>query len=409
MGNNISDTFYPDNPNRRNRANELYYDVQAIHMEFKELHETYERIMQNMEPQMNELLDVLGFRSVDEIVTAAEAILTGESLEKFREIQNRLDTMNKIDGVIAGVAAIVSLTSAALIGVLVVFSVITVATGGKALLAVGLILLLISLAVLLAGIIEGARIRDELRENIKQNFDARREGKLLLEQLRVLTYWSTLMNALILSIDVTKGRDWILSQFRMFGTLLEGPKAMYDAITIESIDKKLYELDNSRGSWMKEDPPSTYQTSTSPSFEYYWFETGNSLDPRFRPSIPQIPQFPTDGRTQKEGLAKIRLESISSESKSDSVSGIDDPLTLEMETTVSENSALVYLKKDEDYITLVDDGSKITTRRVVKDDAEYFAETNDYSASTKSGSVTLSDLSAAGEGGRIFYAAGHFE
>ncbi|PXF45969.1 hypothetical protein BWQ96_04282 [Gracilariopsis chorda] len=188
MGNTMSDMFYPDNPSRSRRAEELYSDIKGIQRTYDSLRKQFLRTADQMEPHLNEILKSLGFKSFEELTQAARQNMSPQALKEFEEIMSRMETNNRVDGIITGVAALMSLGGAAVVGVLVMIGTITAATGGAALIALGAVFAIFAVAAVIAGAIQGARVRTKLRNNIRDNFQKRRKAKLALEQMRVIVY-----------------------------------------------------------------------------------------------------------------------------------------------------------------------------------------------------------------------------
>lgn len=383
MGNTMSDTFYPGNPHRRRRAEQLYSDIKGIQREYETLRKQYLKTADQMEPLMNDILKSLGFSSVDELTEAARQNMSGQALKDFEDIMSRMETTNRVDGIITGVTSLVSLGGAAIVGVLVMIGAITAATAGTALLALGAVFAVLAIATVIAGVVQGAKMRKKLRKNIRENFRNRREAKLALEQMRVIVYWSALLKALLRTINVSRDRKYIISQFQKFDQVLEGPKQMFDNVTFASVDKDLRKLDSERRSWTKEDPSTIQKRSFARSFD------ANSESPETSIS---------------EGSIQVQLSSVQSEDGTEKEFTENDNFFIEMETETSESSALVWLKKDGSYVTLYDEGDFISLKKVEKDDAEYFVEGQEKSLVDNHIKVKLIDLSSQGAGGRFFIA-----
>ncbi|PXF42960.1 hypothetical protein BWQ96_07298 [Gracilariopsis chorda] len=383
----MSDMFYPDNPSRRRRAEELYSDIKGIQRTYDSLRKQFLRTADQMEPHLNEILKSLGFKSFEELTQAARQNMSPQALKEFEEIMSRMETNNRVDGIITGVAALMSLGGAAVVGVLVMIGTITAATGGAALIALGAVFAIFAVAAVIAGAIQGARVRTKLRNNIRDNFQKRRKAKLALEQMRVIVYWSALLKALLRTINVSKSHEHVIAEFQKFAKILEGPKQMFDNVTFASVDRQLRKLDSERRSWTKEDPASIQKRSFAVSF------AANS---------------DSQEETTTEGFVKVRLNSVQSEDGTEKEFTENENFFIEMETETTEKSAIVWLKKNGNYVTLYDEGDFISLKSVQKDEAEYFAEGQDDSLVDSCMKVKLVDLSPQGVGGRLFIAQAQF-
>ncbi|KAI0558393.1 hypothetical protein FGB62_213g07 [Gracilaria domingensis] len=383
----MSDMFYPANPDRRRRAEQLYADIKGIQREYESLRQQYLRTVDQMEPLMNDILKSLGFSSVDELNQAARQSLSGQALKDYEDLLERMDKNNRVDGIITGVTSLVSLGGAVIVGVLVMMGAITLATGGAALAALGIVFAVVAIAGLIAGAIEGAKMRKELRRNIRDNFQNRRKAKLALEQMRVIGYWSALLKALLRTINLSKDQEYVISQFQKFSKLLAGPKQMFDNVTLASVDKQLHKLDSSRRSWTNEDP--------------------KTIQPRsFTRSL--VSASGSQKEVTAEGFVKVKLSSVQSEDGTEKEFSEKDNIVIEMETETTEKSALVWLKKNGKYVSLHDEGDLITLKEVEKDDAEYFVEGQNDHLVQNCMQVKLVDLSPQGLGGRMFMAQAKF-
>jgi hypothetical protein len=101
MGQNISDVFYPDNPNRRARANQLKSDIEAFCFEFNEVKASRQftlqlipcfipdfrphrdRLLNEVKPKLAAFLKSLGYNSPDELDQKVRSTLTGSQLAEY--------------------------------------------------------------------------------------------------------------------------------------------------------------------------------------------------------------------------------------------------------------------------------------------------------------------------------------
>lgn len=89
MGNSVSDLFYPDNPNRRARAEELRNAINSFGAEFAQQKQLREDIIKRIRPKLDNLLRERGFHTPDQLEQHVNSILSGDELKKYDDLKKR--------------------------------------------------------------------------------------------------------------------------------------------------------------------------------------------------------------------------------------------------------------------------------------------------------------------------------
>jgi len=253
MGNNIStvgDLFFPDNPNRRCRAQELQQQILTFGEEFKELQATRENKLNNIRSKLDGLMRSKGFETSQQLEDSVKGILNGEELARYARLKNLLDLNDKVQGIIWDLSGIAGLASGIILGVGVLAGLMT---GGAALAALGVVgevLAIVAIIVVVFGVIEGAIERSKLRDAINELWPQRVKIKQAVEQMRVIVQW-------VDAIEVWLDHSDIIDT-KTLDALLDGSGAgfepQYRSWTIDHTCDMLAGMDRANGSWTNEDP-----------------------------------------------------------------------------------------------------------------------------------------------------------
>jgi len=168
MGQNISDVFYPDNPNRRARAYQLKSDIEAFCFEFNEVKASRDRLLNEVKPKLAEFLKSLGYNSPDELDQKVRSTLTGSQLAEYNSYKERYDKTSDIETIMFQISSIVSLSSGVFVGALLLLGAITGGTALALIGAIGAALGVIVIIAVLFAAFEGAQERVNLREAIRK-------------------------------------------------------------------------------------------------------------------------------------------------------------------------------------------------------------------------------------------------
>ncbi|PFH49431.1 hypothetical protein AMATHDRAFT_4885 [Amanita thiersii Skay4041] len=135
-GSKMSDLFYPDNPYRRARAEQLRDDVQFICKQFEEAKEERNQLLKAIKPKLNDLMKKHGFNTTDELDSKVQAILKGDALKEYIRVKEQMDKNDEFIHTIFQITTVIGAATGIFLGALVIAGIMT---GGAALSALGLI------------------------------------------------------------------------------------------------------------------------------------------------------------------------------------------------------------------------------------------------------------------------------
>ncbi|KAK8022385.1 hypothetical protein PG993_013152 [Apiospora rasikravindrae] len=183
VGQSIGDTFYYDNPNRRDRVEQLRNDINTFKAEFDSLKKRADEVVAGLQPKVDKLLRDNGFESADDMDRKMKDRLDPEALKKWEEFKKMLVfasssacyslinckilSLNRdiaIENIIFAVTGILTVATGVISGILIVFGVITAATGGLALEALGVAALALGAVVVILALVDASEERDLLKE-----------------------------------------------------------------------------------------------------------------------------------------------------------------------------------------------------------------------------------------------------
>lgn len=331
MGQTFSTVFYPDNPKRQRRCEELNADIENMRNEFNKLLERHKDNVLSMEPLLNRVLRALGYASIDDLNEKISGEMVGDVQKEWRKLKESIDTSEKTGGILMGLASLVGLGGAISAGVLAMLGTITVATAGTALAVIGGVLVGLLIVDIIAGAIEGAKIRTRLREAIDKLFPRRAEAKIALERMRSIERWSNRFLIVLEAVDTDLPFEKIMEELKLFSSYLGKPKELYDVITEQSVRETLLEMDKNRGSWRNEDPGRRARVLST---------------------------------FAKEGLvAEIDVSLVGTYNLK------NYPLTVELEEQRDEATATMFLKQADNYVSVSEMGDDLVFENVSKQDS----------------------------------------
>ncbi|RYP21599.1 hypothetical protein DL766_007901 [Monosporascus sp. MC13-8B] len=250
MGNGVSsigDLFFPDNPNRRRRAEELRNQINAYGEEFKQLARFREQKLSVIRDKLDALMASKGFTTTSQLEEHVRSTLDSSQLASYDNLKNMLDLNDKVQGIIWDLVSIVGAASGIILGAAAIVGIVT---GGAALAALGVvgeILAVVAVIVIVFGVIEGAIERDKLRDAINQLWLQRAKTKQALEQMRVVVNW-------VDALDVWLNNP-ATDNPTTLDALLNGTfEPEYRSWTMDRVFDVLGEMDRRNGSWTDEDP-----------------------------------------------------------------------------------------------------------------------------------------------------------
>lgn len=262
VGSSISDLFYPDNPERRERCQELKNDINSICLEFKHLQARVEDQEKEMEEKVTKLLHAHGYPSVKELEEKIEQVLARDELKKWKDMTKELSRDHGIQSWILAISGLATLATGVVIGGLVLFGVIAGAAGIAAIGVIAPILAALAIFGLVWGAISGAQERAELKEAIRKLAFSRVEAKQQLQKLKVYSDWMSNFNTWL-------NEPIFIERPELFEQQITGDfKEDMESTTRAAVIKLLAEFDTQRKSWTNEDPDVTNTPPTPADVSY---------------------------------------------------------------------------------------------------------------------------------------------
>ncbi|KAI1130866.1 hypothetical protein F5Y10DRAFT_262807 [Nemania abortiva] len=250
VGQSIGDAFFYDNPNRRDRVEQLRNDINTFISEFGSLKERADEVVAGLQPKVDKLLHDNGYQSADDMDRKMKGKLDPEALKKWEEFKKGLNRDIAIENIIFSVTGILTVATGAISGILVVFGVITAATGGAALEVLGALTLVLGAVVAILALIDAAEERDKLRDAIHQLAFARVDARQGLEQMRSYLAFVEQFDTFVDDELLGQHSEWFNDYSH------HGYEKSLELAVRPNIVKMLKELDDLRdgGSWRDEDP-----------------------------------------------------------------------------------------------------------------------------------------------------------
>ncbi|KAH7070054.1 hypothetical protein FB567DRAFT_613252 [Paraphoma chrysanthemicola] len=245
IGSSMGDLFYPGNPKRRIRADQLYRDCNTINDLFESEKKNIDQLEHKVRDAMNTYMTSHGFKTADELHARVEQILNGDALRNWMQLKQA--TGHLVEDILMTTIGIATILTGVLAGGLLIAGVIS---GGAAWAAFGAgmaVSAILGGIVALAAIIQGAEERDNLREAIDKLAFARVDLQVQLLRARVLTQY---YNDFIVFFNNPHLADQNIFD-EEFGKLIR--RDMSDASRQAAI-QELERLDKSRDSWRDGDP-----------------------------------------------------------------------------------------------------------------------------------------------------------
>ncbi|KAI1741092.1 hypothetical protein F4680DRAFT_80515 [Xylaria scruposa] len=248
IGSGIGDIFYPDNPNRRNRAFQLENDCRRAIDEFNNLKAKYDRDAVRVRDIMDKYLQEHGFSSVQHLDQTVQNVLQGGELQKWQDLKKALGTNNIISDIVTTISGVAIVAGAGTIGLLVLVGVMSGPVGWAALGTVATIAAAIGAIVLVWGIIEGSIERAKLRDAINDLFYKRQEVYVQLRTLQAYSLWIAKFELFFLDEYLSKHPEIFAKQYqKVFQEEADRAKG-------KPVAEELSQLDQYRHAWTNEDP-----------------------------------------------------------------------------------------------------------------------------------------------------------
>jgi len=237
----LGDVFFPDNPNRRDRAQQLSGDLQQMQFDFNAIKNDLDTTLANLKPKMNNLLHKLGFNTMEELKAKAQSVLQGEALENYNKLSQSMGDFGTFESYFWITLSAVAVTGAAVSAVVFAFF----PPAGAALFgAIETAVAIVATLMIFVDIIQAAVMRDKMREAINKLVPARAQAKQALGRLDAIRTWAKGMYTMLDDLDNMDALAALATRLR----------ENYEQWTPEYTKQILHELDNRRGSWTNEDP-----------------------------------------------------------------------------------------------------------------------------------------------------------
>ncbi|KAM0145426.1 hypothetical protein ACHAQE_011290, partial [Botrytis cinerea] len=229
----IGDIFYPDNPKRRARAEQLSNETKWWCATFNEHKKTLDSLEPVVRGRIDAYLKKFGYATLDDLVSKVDSTLSGDALKEW--------TTLKTSGIVAAGSGIV-------LGGLVLFSVISGPVGWSVFAGVSAAMGVVALVAGLIDVINGGQERQKLRKAIDDLYSARLQAAQAYRKLEVYNNW------VILFSDFFKD-EWIeLSPEifeKKFGQGFRNDFYKFDKSTVAN---ELKQHDREVNAWTNEDP-----------------------------------------------------------------------------------------------------------------------------------------------------------
>ncbi|KAJ8696996.1 hypothetical protein PTI98_006813 [Pleurotus ostreatus] len=250
MGNNQS-IFFPDNPKRRDRADQLANDCQNFKFTFDAKHAEVEQILGPCKAKLDNVLRAFGCTDLDQLDRVVQERATGQALDDWNKTKGNYDKTQIVDQVIMGAMGTVAIAGLAI-------SAVGALAGGFGFF-VGLavtsdILLALGIIGAIFDIVNGAVQRSKLRDAIDRLFESRLKVGQVLVHIQNLALWlPSIVDIYQTYEEVGYDPDKIIERFRTKGLMKPLQSDLQDE-NFHKVASDLHDIDNNRGSWMNEDP-----------------------------------------------------------------------------------------------------------------------------------------------------------
>ncbi|KAF8884345.1 hypothetical protein BD779DRAFT_784506 [Infundibulicybe gibba] len=250
MGNGQS-LFYPDNGNRYNRAQQLANDCENYKYQFESKKAELERILGPYQSKINRVMQAFGCSDLDDLSRLVEKTGTGAALAEWNRVKHIYDKTQMVDQVIYGAMGIVAVGGLAI-------STVGALAGGIGFMAgiavTGQILLVLGVIGLIFDAIMGAVNRAKLRDAINSLFESRLKIRRIVAHLDNLFLWMPIIHEIYQTFEEAGfTEEQIIKKLKdkKFNEPIQ--EDMKDE-NYYNIARSLRDLDESRGSWVNEDP-----------------------------------------------------------------------------------------------------------------------------------------------------------
>ncbi|KAG7006583.1 hypothetical protein G7Y79_00014g037580 [Physcia stellaris] len=244
MANAIGDLAFPDNVNRRKRAGELHDDIVTFGANFQKLLNERAQISARLRPKVKALLHKFHIATPSELEQRVNKSLNSDQMQEYRQLKSSLDKNDDFQNMLSSLIDVGAVASGVVIGALAIGGVIT---AGAAFAAAGDILAILAAVVVIVGLFEASEEREELRKAIRDLWPKRQQVRQALGQMNVIMDWLKTIEIWVENLEHASSK---LVDVLVKKTV----KQDYAEWTLEHTAQVLLELDQSRASWINEDP-----------------------------------------------------------------------------------------------------------------------------------------------------------
>ncbi|KAB8069213.1 hypothetical protein BDV29DRAFT_161666 [Aspergillus leporis] len=245
MSQSMGDFFYPDNPNRRRRFNELLTQMRGYESEFKNLENKKESVFKKARKRLDKKLKKYGYETRDELRQAIRSKISDkEEAKRFDELRNDLTNNGEVGGVILDIICISGETLGVITSIGMMVGAISGPVGWAAIGIVGAVVAGAAAIVAIISFINAMNEKDKLQNGISE----------LWKKRVILKYHLDKLDALVTSVET------IVSIIKL-GDEKELAKALGDNLGQKAVfgpwntQEELRHMDYQNGSWTDEDPP----------------------------------------------------------------------------------------------------------------------------------------------------------
>ncbi|KAE9391812.1 hypothetical protein BT96DRAFT_979677 [Gymnopus androsaceus JB14] len=248
---NMESVFYPSNPDRKRRAQELANQCEYYKSDFYAAMNALEKELGPYKDKLSKVFASFGCKNFDELSLLVERTSTGQALENWKKAKAFYDRTQVVDdviftsiGVVAGIGLVVSTIGAIAGGIGFMAGIALTASITAVLASIGFIF----------DAIVGAINRSKFREAINQLFGARLEIKRVVIHLENLKLWLPLVKNFYAQAESAGwDHDKIMGAIQALGLDKPDPATLKSDKWV-SVLNDLKAMDSQARSWTDEDP-----------------------------------------------------------------------------------------------------------------------------------------------------------
>eukprot|EP01129_Flabellula_baltica_P011468 TRINITY_DN502_c0_g1_i1.p1 TRINITY_DN502_c0_g1~~TRINITY_DN502_c0_g1_i1.p1 ORF type:complete len:372 (-),score=93.37 TRINITY_DN502_c0_g1_i1:47-1162(-) len=253
MGGSMSDMFYPDNPNRRARAEQLKANLENIRDLYNRLDNEFDQKSAEYQEAFDMIVQKMGFESEEQLQQKVKDALDGDAYRQYQDMIKGLDRARYAENVLWGITTLAGAVGLVVVSIGALLGPIGFMAG---IAVVGEITAILGAIAFVFSIIEGAVERSELRDAINKLFNQRYTSRQALGKLQAMNEWLDGILLMFRSIkegDTTEERVNALLRDHLdtLNETLGADMHKWDGSHTEDV---LREQDRNQGAWTNEDP-----------------------------------------------------------------------------------------------------------------------------------------------------------